>query len=139
MIFIEIMIGVLVALAALETVRYRMARGGGDEMPYPRRRLTRRLAIAAFFIAILLIIACGEPSWGPWGKIAYLSSILLLTLVGIGFVGRELVATSREALVQKEDFNRHVARNLAQIIEKAKKNQNGASAPPTNDDEAPRR
>lgn len=114
------MIGALVFLSILEVVRYRTARGG-DEIPYPRRRLIRRLSIAGFFIVILLIIACGEPPWGPWWKIAYLSSILFLTLLGIGLVGRELAETSRAALAQAEAFNRAAAQNIAKIIEERKK------------------
>lgn len=126
------MVGALVFLSILEIVRYRTARTG-DEIPYPRRRLTRRLSISALFVGILLIIACDESTWGPWGKIAYFSAILFLTLIGIVLIVREIAETGRAALAEAEAFNRHAAQNIAKIIEQSRKKGDHSDTDPPKD------
>lgn len=116
------MIGTLVFLSALEIARYRAAARGEDEMPYPRRRLIRRLSISIVFVAILAALGWW-PQMAPVARLVYMFIVLLLALFGLALIWRELAETSRAAVQHAKAMNSQAARHLEQMIRENRKSK----------------
>ncbi|MEN6624660.1 MAG: hypothetical protein ABFD69_00375 [Candidatus Sumerlaeia bacterium] len=123
MVFIYVMIGTLVFLSALEIARYRAASRGEDEMPYPRRRLIRRISISIVFVAILAALGWWPQMAPAAARLAYMFVVLLLALFGLALIWRELADTSRAAVQHTRAMNCEAARHLERMIQESQKSK----------------
>lgn len=131
MVFIYVMIAVLVLLSINEIARYRSAGRGGDELPYPRRRLVRRLVIAALFVGVLVAVGFW-PQMRPLYRLYYMTAILLVSFSGLLLIWLELAETSRAAIRQAQAMNIEAAKNLERMLrEKRSKKMNEDPTDPT--------
>jgi amino acid transporter len=134
-IFGFIIIAVLVFLSAIEIARWRVAQRGDEELPYPRRRLVRRMAISAIFIAAAAITLFW-PSGSPLLQLLLLLAILAAVLVGLVLIWLELRETSLAALDEARTINQRAAHDLAELIKKSasktETRENRTTKPDTN-------
>lgn len=109
---------VLLALAcAGEFLRFRavrLASGSQDPPEYPRRRFSRRLAIA-LLLAAAVAIASFVPRLGAWLDLALLVFIALLIAIAIKMLANELRHATLEAAHYTQEMNR-ISRATAQEL-----------------------
>ena len=114
------LIAFLAMLGLLEVARYRRARRGDEELPYPARRLVRRLTASALLIAALGA-TLAVPDLRPIGRLTLLSLILVVSLLALGLLWRDLRETSIEAVRHSERLRQLEARRMEQLIEEARR------------------
>jgi fatty acid desaturase len=115
-IFGLVMMGILAALALAEVRRYMRAGQTQEELPYPRRRLRRRLTIAALFMAVIALAAFW-PKTVLWLQVALLLGLGAGLLGGLWLLWRDLRETSRAVIEQSARLDRQAGEALRQILE----------------------
>jgi hypothetical protein len=130
-IFIVAMIGSLLLMALNEVVRYRRAARTPDGLPYPRRRLIRRLGIALLFILILTAMALWPDSGALRTRLALSALVLCLLALAMVLLLRDLLDTSRSVVALTEEWNaRHAAEwsDLMRRQRQSKDSDNGGDS-----------
>lgn len=110
-----VLIGVLALLAIQEVVRYRRCQENPEEIPFPRRSLSRRLAITLDFI-ILLLLAMFWPHTSPWLQMILMGFVGVAALVGFFLLWRDLRETSINAVAQASRLNKDASCEFAEAI-----------------------
>jgi len=121
---------ILLALLALaEFGRYRRANTSGRDLPYPRRRLARRLTIAVLIGLILAGLVLKPSDLGARGNLVWYGLSLILTLAALGLALRDLHETSVAVVREHEEFSRqadqHLRRTLPTLIAAARRKKKG--------------
>lgn len=94
-VFVVVMIGVLVLLALHEVWRHYWAQHDDQAIPYPRRRLSRRLGAAMLLIATLLLVQFWPTGVSLAVHLGLLVAVVLLLVLAVVVVLRDLHETSR--------------------------------------------
>lgn len=131
-----IIIGLLGLLGLLEVARFIRARGGERELPYPRRRLTRRLGIAVL-LGGLVFLAMFWPQEAPiWVQLVLLGLLLGGFLLSLVLIWRDLGETSRTIMGEAVKLHREAGESMQGLLERSKKKpQNDKSdGPPSKND-----
>lgn len=114
-------VGLILALAVTEVRRYRATRLDVDGIAYSRRRLARRLGVAALILAALAGTFWRPASLGPWMSLAWYGCCLAAILLVVILALRDLHETS----VQVVRENKRFKQNLAEEMERAAKETPG--------------
>ena len=110
-----VMAGMLGALMAFECVRYRRAARGEEEMPYPRRRLTRRLAIALLFGGAALLVSFWPPVSAGF-QLFLIILVLMALAIGLSLIWRDLRETSRAIMEHANRLSEEAGRELLESV-----------------------
>jgi len=89
------LIGMLVLLAALEVARYQRAARLEDELPYPRRRLIRRIGVSIIFSLLVAAVVYWPAAAPAAAQLTLMLAVLLGTAFGLFLLWRDLHETSR--------------------------------------------
>jgi hypothetical protein len=114
--FAIFLIACLVGMSVVEIVRFRRAAADDQALPYPRRRLSRRLGAALLFIG-LLTVALFWPGGASLGARSVLATGMLAALaVGLVLLVRDLHETSRSVVAMKAEMDRKTAEELVALM-----------------------
>ena len=109
-------IGILVLLAIGETLRFRRARRGAGEFPYPPRRLARRLAIAALLGLSIGLIAFWPADLAPKAALIRIGIVLIAMIAGLVIWLIDLHETSKMIVDETNQMTRQMSENMMQTI-----------------------
>jgi hypothetical protein len=111
-----LVLAVFALLAAIEIYRYNRARRFPDDLPYPRRRLSRRIAISLIFSAMVGLVTFW-PEASPWIQITLLFLLCLGMVLGLVLLWRDLHETSRAVMEHVSGFTRQAEKTFHQTID----------------------
>jgi hypothetical protein len=113
--FCAFVVTALLLLGAGEAVRYRRAQTGEGELPYPRRRLVRRLASALIFVGLIGWVAFW-PRTGPVLQLLMILLVFILIAMGMTLLWRDLKETSQSLVSHSRRVNEDFGESMAQLI-----------------------
>ncbi len=112
----------LLLLTVHEVTRYMRACRDEEDIPYPRRRLSRRMGIAVLFSSVL-ILAIYWPKTSPKSQLVLIGSLLFSALFGLVLVWRDLRETSRAVVAHASRMSEEASHDLAEAIKRHKGGQ----------------
>jgi hypothetical protein len=115
-------IGLIVALAIAEVRRYRALRDEPDTLAYTRRRLARRLGVAALILGALLGTFLRPGAFGPYRSLAWYSACFAAIALAVIISLRDLSETSRAVVREHRRFQEEMKKELDEAKRKAKQN-----------------
>src|SRR4051812_23297653 len=101
-IFAAVISFVVVLLCGHEISRYRDSQVVRSDLPYPRRRLTRRLGIAALLIFILLLVQLKPEGRTPYFDLFWYVVCLVAALVLIVLILRDIHDASVQVVAEHQ-------------------------------------
>jgi hypothetical protein len=119
LVFGLLMMGALALMTGVEIRRYARAIRTADDFPYPRRRLTRRIAIAVTFSAVVgVMIGLVHPrlNIAPMVRLALFLLMCLWVLIGFVLLWRDLRETSQTAVDQASRLSEQAAEALRRAL-----------------------
>jgi hypothetical protein len=111
------LMGLLAALAAAEIMRFVRAGQDPEALAYPRRRLSRRLAIALLFVVLTGLLTFW-PRVAPWTQLALLVATLTGMAVGLFLLWRDLRETSLAVVAESSRLTREAGGSLSGLFER---------------------
>lgn len=111
------MIITLVTMAIVEVGRYRRAQRAQDDFPYPRRRLSRRIAVSLIFSAIMALLMYWPHGAHPGVQMAMLGIFPIGILIGFLLLWRDLRETSQAAVDHAAVLSRQTGEAFKMILE----------------------
>ena len=108
---------ILLAMGGVECFRYRSAARGDDEqLPYPRRRLSRRIGVCFLFSAVVLLIMFFPTGVSPWLQLLLLVAVLLAVCIGLLMIRRDLHETSLSVVRESVRLETEASEAFAKIV-----------------------
>ena len=131
--------GALLLMSCFEWVKYRRAAGDPEQIPYPRRRLSRRIAVAFLLIACLLLSCFWPDRISVWGRLALGFFLLFGVLISMFLLFRDLRETSISVVQVARELDAHTSQELNALIDEARKRAADSTNPdkPQDDDASP--
>lgn len=111
------MIITLLTMAAMEVGRYLRAQRVQDDFPYPRRRLSRRIAISLIFSAIMALVMYWPHRAAPGVQMTMLAIFPLGIVIGFLLLWRDLRETSQAAVDHATHLSRQTGEAFKMIFE----------------------
>ena len=127
-IFGFILVGMLGMLTIYEVVRFIRAGRGEEDLPYPRRRLSRRLAITVLFSAIILLALYWPRTSAPM-QLVLLGAVFVSLLLGLVLLWRDLRETSLAVLDHATQMSEEASREFLETLKQTKSAQSKSDSP----------
>lgn len=110
------MVCVLLGLGGLEWVKFLRSDPHDEEMPYPRRRLSRRLAIAIVFSVLVLATLYFPDTATLMAKTSWMGGILFGIVLGLLLVWRDLKETSQSVVAANARFQAEASQSMEDFL-----------------------
>jgi hypothetical protein len=107
-------------LSIQEIVRYARARMDLESLPYPRRRLARRLGVAVLFEAILGLLWAWPARPSPKLALGLLAATGVLFILALLVLMRDLHETSLAMVVASEEMSRRTAGEMKNLLKRSR-------------------
>ncbi len=118
-IFGLLLLALLCVMSIVEIARYYRQRESA-ELPYPRRRLSRRLGIGIIFGIVILLVTFW-PKMTPLMDLTFIGLLFVLFLMGSLLLLRDLRETGREVLEQTNNLNQQAGETFTKLVDEARK------------------
>lgn len=123
---------ILLAMGVVECLRYRRANAGdSDQLPYPRRRLSRRLGVCLLFVVVVLTVNFFPEGGSGLIKLLILAALLLAICIGFLMLWRDLHETSVSVVNESLRLEVEASEAFAKLMdaEKSKRPKDNDSKP----------
>jgi hypothetical protein len=127
-IFIAVTAACLGLLSIHEVVRYARAKVDPESLPYPRRRLARRLGVTLLFLVIMGILGIWPERPTPRVAVALLAAMAVLFVLAVAILLRDLHETSCAVVAASSEMGRRAAQEMRKLLDKQAARQSAPTA-----------
>lgn len=126
-IFIYALCAIVVLMTAREVNHYMADRDGDGELPYPRKRLVRRIANAALMLGLLAAFRFKPVDIAPIADLTFYGVSLCVVFLIMLLTFRDLRETSLSVVEAHNEFKRGAAAQIRENVAEVRRAQEEAA------------